>query len=274
MQFFSDLMLGYKSYGEAWKFIVKHQMWVYFLFPLLVFGGLIYFGFWMQGLAGDAARVADDASFFLFIWYKLKFMTLWVIATLSLNLTRYIMMTVLSPVLSVVSQRVERKITGNSYSFNLAQTLKDIRRGIKISIRNVIREVVLVSVIYVVAAFVSWLLGINLDWISVSLSLLVAFYFYGFGFMDYINERQRLSIPQSVNFVRKHWGVAVALGSVFVFIFQILFPVFEDNRYLFILGAITVSAIPIFSIVAATLAVHSLVDLSTNEYAEREIHQQ
>jgi CysZ protein len=272
-QFLNDFILGYKSYIQAWKFIREHKLWFYFVIPIVVFGSLIYFGFWMRGLAGEASVMSEakDISFFVSIWYKFKFLIYWIIAVMALNLTRYIMMTLLSPVLSVVSERVEKILTGNNYSFNLPQMFRDIKRGIKISIRNVFREILLVSAIYIVAAFVGWLIDINLSWLSLTLSLLIAFFYYGFGFMDYINERRRLTIRQSVLFVRKHWGLAISLGSVFVLIFQILFPLFEGNKYLFLPGAVIVSVIPIFSIIASTLALHALVDLSTNEYAVKTI---
>jgi len=86
-----------------------------------------------------------------------------------------------------------------------------------------------------------------------SLPLAFGFYFYGFGFMDYINERRRLNIEQRIYFLRNHRGVAVASGSVYSLLFMVPY--------------VGVVIAPIWACVAATLAMHELVDLSQNEWA-------
>ena len=56
--------------------------------------------------------------------------------------------------------------------------------------------------------------------ITTPFTMFVAFYYYGFGFIDYINERRRMNIEQSVIFVKKNKGFAVGLGLVFTIIFH------------------------------------------------------
>ena len=56
--------------------------------------------------------------------------------------------------------------------------------------------------------------------ISGQFAMLVAFYYYGFGFIDFMNERRRLTIKQSVKFGKKHRGFAIALGLIFTVFFH------------------------------------------------------
>ena len=76
------------------------------------------------------------------------------------------------------------------------------------------------------------------------------FTFYGFSFIDYTNERRRLSVKQSVAFIRQNKGVAVTNGAVFSLLLMIPFCGYSLAGF----GAI-------ISVVAATLAIHQKVDL-------------
>ena len=93
---------------------------------------------------------------------------------------------------------------------------------------------------------------------SFSLGLfLVSSYFYGFAFIDYTNERRRLTISQSVDFIRKNKGMAI--GNGFVFALAMLVP---------FCGTTIAGFIAIISVVAATISTHKMVDLSENPYAQ------
>ena len=103
--------------------------------------------------------------------------------------------------------------------------------------------------------------------------------------MDYINERRRLTMDESIAFMRENRGLAIVIGGVYSIL--ILVPV--DISVLFNFSAfgenfgsalgnfflnlflwICASAAPILAIIAATIAMDDLVDLSTNEYSIQE----
>jgi CysZ protein len=69
--------------------------------------------------------------------------------------------------------------------------------------------------------------------------------------MDYTNERRRLTVKQSVQFIRKNKGVAIANGAVFSFLLMVPYCGYSLAGF----GAI-------ISVVAATIAIHQKVDLS------------
>jgi CysZ protein len=113
-----------------------------------------------------------------------------------------------------------------------------------------------------------------------SIPVAIGFYFYGFAFIDYINERRRLNIQQSIYFVSKHKGLAIAIGSIYSVFFLSFFYIFRMYEKLpsdtatqlfwgtvlvisFILAAIA----PILAITSATLSMHQVVNLEQNEYA-------
>ncbi len=274
-----DLTLGFRSYIMATRFIIKHKLWVYFFFPMLMFVFIYYLGatFEEWKMQASAATTEDD------IWIKiiraLEYGLYTALAFMVFKFMRYILIILLSPVLSIVSERVERIIAGNVYKFNLKQLIKDIKRTINLSIRNLIWEFGTVYSIYLIVAIFSWVFSIPehiTTTIDTTVSMLIGFYYYGFSFIDYLNERRRLTISESVTFVKKHKGFALALGSVFTLLFHytnIYFVSIKDdltnNAFLtlVIFSSVIMSMIPIITIVAATLGVHELVDLTTNPYA-------
>jgi CysZ protein len=111
--------------------------------------------------------------------------------------------------------------------------------------------------------------------------MMIAFYYYGFAFLDYTLERMRFSVEDSVKYMRKHRGLAISIGIIFTPIFhysnQLLLETktyFEPNNnwfYIIILITAVISAIvPVWSMIASTMALNEIEDLKNNEYAIKE----
>ncbi len=278
MKFFKDLKLGYISYIEAFKFIKTHKLWYYFIFPVLLFLGIYYLGFVFQELKGETVTT-DDMGLIKKIWYMFLRSLYALLAVVMLSFMRYILIIILSPVLSIVSERVERILTGNKYKFNLKQLIKDIKRALNLAIRNIVWELLIVYGLILSYYLLSWMLGLSegVDaFVTGAIAMIVAFYYYGFGFIDYLMERMRMDIQESVKFVRKHRGFAIALGSVFTLIFvysnSYLVTLRDEigGGYLLVLviiASIILAMIPIVTMVAATLGVHEIIDLKNNPHA-------
>jgi len=62
------------------------------------------------------------------------------------------MLMVLSPLLAIASEKVEKVITGNVYKFNMKQLMKDVVRALRIATRNIFYELILILGVY----FVLW----------------------------------------------------------------------------------------------------------------------
>lgn len=272
-----DLILGYRSYLNAIKFIKEHKLYVYFLFPILLFVGIYYLGFAFETWKEEASKNTTEEGFWLKIWNAIIYGFYTVMAYLVFKFMRYILIICLSPVLSVVSERVERIITGNVYKFNLKQLIKDVKRTINLSIRNLIWEFGIVYALYFVVMILGWVFQIPstvIFYLNTIIAMLIGFYYYGFSFIDYLNERRRLTIAESVTFVKKHRGFAFALGSIFTVLFHYTNKYFSNakedlstNAFLavVVISSVIMSIIPVVTIVAATLGVHELVDLRKKE---------
>lgn len=253
MKFFKHLLLGYQAYGKAAKFIVANNLWWYFTMPLLLSIGVFYLGVYMNSLQFDVLNFKNLSHYDTInglIWMVLKALFYTSLGFMWMKFTKYFVVILLSPILATLSQKTEEILTENTYPFSIPQTIRDIKRGVQIALRNIFWEYFIFFVIFIVAQFFG---GEVKSVILLSLPLVFGFYFYGFGFMDYINERRRLNIEQSIYFLRNHRGIAVAIGSVYSLLFMVPY--------------VGVVIAPIWACVAATLVMHELVDLSKNEWA-------
>lgn len=271
MRFLRNLIFGYKSYIKAIKFIFEHRMYWFFLIPAVLMLVIYKIGDWIlnRHIPTDAENMNEIVWFLIQVIFELS------LAFLLMKFAKYLVIIILSPLLSEISMRTEKILTGNTYPFNFKQLVNDVKRAMRIVIRNMMWE----YTIFIVLLGVSYLiLGGDSASPVFYLSFLVGCFYYGFGFMDYIMERVRMDMDQSIHFVRDHRGVAVAIGSIYSL--MIFVPVdvgilfnwsnFEFLPFLkhFALW-MCASIAPILTIVAATIAMDDLVDLKTNVYSQK-----
>ena len=151
----------------------------------------------------------------------------------------YATMIVLSPILAILSEKTASIITGKKYPFDILQLTRDIVRAILIALRNMLIQLAFLIGFFIISfiPIVGWL-------ISFVGNFLVASYFYGFAFIDYTNERNRLSLKQSIQFVRTNKWFAIGIGTIFALCFMV--P---------LIGGIIASFACIVSVVAATIKI-------------------
>ena len=144
----------------------------------------------------------------------------------------------MSPILAYLSEKTEKIVLGTNYPFSWLQLFKDIWRGVILATRNFFIEISSIILLFLVS-FIP-IIGL----ISSPLLFIVSAYFYGASFLDYTCERRGLKIKDSIRFIRKNKGLAIANGSLFAF--ALLVP---------IIGVSLSGFLAIISTVAATLAV-------------------
>ena len=153
MGFFEQFGVGIKSYVKAISMVFENKLWIYFIYPLVISVVLFIGGFsivqsmtdtlekWVLGFI-DPTNSSTSWMHYLtgFLHFVLniglKIIFYFVFSTFS----KYILLIVMSPIMSLLSERTEKILTGKKYSFNAVQFLKDILRGIAIALRNMLIE--------------------------------------------------------------------------------------------------------------------------------------
>lgn len=259
-----DFFLAVVNYRKAFNFIIKHKLLPFYLAPLLVailftivsFFGISIFTDWLDTLFQQWFGITvKNTSFNFFKDYKeflsgagsvlitifLKVLMFFLV----FRVNKYVTLIILSPVLAYLSEKVESIISGRDYPFKINLFLKDVWRGILLALRNMIIEFIWVIGLWTATFFIPILIPF-----TAVILFIVSAYYYGFAMLDYSNERKRLTIKESIQYIRKRKGLT--LGNGIVYQLMVTIPFF---------GAIVA---PITAVVAATLTVQE-VDQNNKE---------
>lgn len=269
MRFFRNFAFGLKAYWKAFGFIRKHKLYWYALFPALLMLVIYYFGTRITSHQNELNDKNMNSIIWSMIWMYFEI----IVGFTLMHFAKYIAIIFLSPLLSFLSVKSERILTGNKYPFSAKQYYNDIVRGIRIAFRNLFLNYLFFAIIY----FAAWLGWENPQYSPIFyLTFAVGFFYYGFSFLDYVNERMQWNVDESVDFIRKHRGLAISIGLIYSL--MILVPLDLDilftgrsfehgfitgtGMYLFhLLLWICAAFAPILAIVAATIAMNDVVDL-------------
>ncbi len=274
MKFLSHFFFGLKSYWKAILFIKEQRFYWYILIPAIFMLGIYKIG----ALIKERTFVPQIDNMNEIVWQMIQILLEISVALLFMNFAKYVVVIILSPLLAHLSVKTERILTGNKYPFDLNQFFRDIKRAIRIALRNFIWQYFFFIIIFLVS-----MIGWKDPKSSPVLYFIfaIAFYYYGFSFIDYVNERRKLNINESIIFVRRHSGFAMAIGLVYSLL--ILVPVdihvifnltgFKEHGFLYGLGQFilhitlwfSASTAPILAIVASTIGMNNLVDLKTKK---------
>ena len=229
MALVSDLRSGSVGFLRAYGFAREHRMRWLFLVPVLLWL-LLTFGLYailqqpadaLSAWAADkltipvpaeAASWWDDVKAFLngargvVVALVLKIAIMYLLYITN----KYLVLILLSPVLAYASERTEELITGRGFPFSWVQLFKDAFRGALVALRNGVIEIGLTALIWVATLILPILAPL-----SMVLLFVISAYFYGFSMFDYIHERHRMRVGESVRAVNARIGAVFANGALF-----------------------------------------------------------
>lgn len=220
---FKGIIDGFGAYFSVLGFINKHRLYSYFLISgiISVCLGILIFG--------SAYFLSDDLGAILFKLYPferwseyvlqiLNFTAGGLVAVLGIVLYKYLLLISVGPFMGPLSAKVESIITGEKTEskFSLKQISYETIRGIRITIRNVFRELGITLLLLILGLIPIFTVFVT------PLIFLVQSYYAGFGNLDYYLER-RANIKQSVAYVKRNRGMAIGNGAGFLLL--LLIPV-------------------------------------------------
>lgn len=217
-----NILKGINAYTGTFALISKLKLWKYFFVPIII--SIItatIIGVSAYALSDNIGRLI--AKIWIWDWGKEIFTSIssviGAIAILAIGLIVYkhIIMALSAPFMSPVSEKIEMHLTGIDNQERRKTSFKEqLWRGIRINLRNLLKEL-LISIPLLLLKFIP---GVNI--ISTLVLLLIQAYYAGFGNMDYTLERH-FNYHDSIRFVRKHRGIAIGNGIVFILVLFIPF---------------------------------------------------
>ena len=241
-------VIGFRAYFEAYQILSRLRLWKYFAIPVvlsviifLIIGILSYF------LSEDIGNYIANFWFSTFwpwdhgkntIHNISNFLGALIVIVVGFIAFKHLIMALSAPFIGPISNIIEENLTGMVSQRENSSSLQLLSRGLRIALRNFIRELLLTLPILCFGLIP--VIGL----LSPILLFLLQSYFAGFGNMDPTLERH-LSYKESILFVKKNKGLAIGNGVVFILFLFIPF-----------FGVLLV--LP-FSVTAATIATLKLI---------------
>jgi len=240
----SNLIDGLKAYLEAYEVISRLKLWRFFLIPMLI-SVLIFLNIVLVSIS-----FSDEIGLYISSFWSWDFgketintvsMILGGIILISIGLIvfKHLVMILSAPFMGPISKKIEDDFTGVTSQTQVSSPLTLMFRSIKISSRNLFRELLL-SIPILILGLIPFI-----GFFSLFLLFLMQAYFAGFGNMDYTLERH-FSYQKSIQFVKANKGIAIGNGLVFMLFLLIPF-----------VGIILI--IP-FSVTSATIATVKIIN--------------
>lgn len=214
---------GFTSYFRAINFVRKHKLYSYFLISGII---SLAIGVSILSIAYISSNSIGSILIKLYPFENgsdyvetfLSFAAAGIVGVLGLLVYKYILLICVSPFMGPLSAKVEAIVTGQSTSskFSIRETSYGFVRGVRLSIRNIIREISLTVLLLALS-----LIPLFTIFITPAIFFLQSYY-AGFGNLDYFLER-RTNLKQSVEFVKKNKGIAIGNGAAFLLLLFIPF---------------------------------------------------
>jgi CysZ protein len=244
-----EIIISIQSFFEAHRFINKHRLWKWIIVPGIIYCILFIAGMYLFGKTSSMATAfvlqksglkawVDSMHESWLNWLVImgQFFIIIILFLFYFSLFKFIFLIIGSPVFAYLSEKTESIIEGKEFPFSFPQFLKDIVRGIKIALRNLLWQTV-----YVVTILILSFIPV-VGWVAPLVALLTECYYFGFSMLDYSSERHKLSTSQSIAFIGNHKGLAIGNGLVFYVMHLLPF-----------IGWLLA---PSYAVVAATLSLH------------------
>jgi len=220
-QLINDFRDGIEAYSEAYRLIKSKKLWGYVLLPgflSILFGtGIFFLAWYYSGGIGNFLKNNYPIEFGKNEFAAVAHYAGWIIiGTLAYVSYKYIILILVAPFMSPLSEKIEAHLHGRKSDarFSPVRAGKELWRGIRVSLRNLLRELIYTGIL-LLAGLIP-LVGI----LSAPAIFAVQAYFVGFGNMDYTLERH-MGVKESASFVGDYKGLAIANGSIFLFLLMI-----------------------------------------------------
>ena len=217
-----EIVIAIQAYRKAHLFIGKHNLWKWILIPGLIYMILFSVGLYFFWYSADTA-VSELSQFsgvdhwlhqqhsagWSFVLIMVGIMARLIMMFFYFSLFKYIFLILGSPIFSYLSEKTESIMEEREFIFNRRIFYDDIRRGIKLALRNFGWQTV--YTIFILLLSLIPLAGS----LAPVISGLVECYYYGFSMLDYSCARHKLSTAESIRFIGQRRGLAIGNGLVF-----------------------------------------------------------
>lgn len=206
-----------KYYLTAWKFVNEHKLYRFFLLSMFLYLLVfllslvpVYF------LASSLNHFIEHVSFVIYIREKFSYIK-WLLTLFNLGIIialaywvsyiyKYIFLAIASPLYAYISDKVYEKLFQQSIPFSFPFFIKNVLRGICISLINVVRQTFYIMLLLLLSVIP----GVGIFFVIIN--IIIDAYYYGFSMLDYNCERENFSVSKSRRLINTYKWNAITIG--------------------------------------------------------------
>lgn len=218
----SQLSATAEAYSRAISYLSKPGYARYMLIPILVnmllLAGIVTMAIFYAPKLVDYLMgfiQAEPDSWLDYLSPLLVIVITGIVILAYLLVYKYLVLTLISPFLALLSEKVEEEKTGRQFPFSWSQLFRDLWRAAGINFRNFIFELI-ATILFAILTFIP-LVGL----LSPVALLIVQSYFFGFALLDFNAERHRMDRRTTEAWMRRNFWSVGGVGLIFHFIFLI-----------------------------------------------------
>ena len=240
--FFLSIRYYIEGIAAVRRYSLLHLLWIPIILSGVIGLGVIYFSY----------SFSDELGAWLTGWYDFEqgveivrmigqIISGVLLLIMGVFVFRYLILILLSPFLSYLSQSLNNKLIDDTSQRHLANFnfIQGMLRGVRMALTYGLRELLLLSLLF----FFSFIPIIG--WFSPFLIILVEAYYIGVGNIDFALEHY-FNYKESNRFIRKKKGMVLGNGII--------------GMILLLIPLVGMLLVPVLGVIAATLAVNQAVE--------------
>lgn len=211
MEQLNKLKLLWRTGAEAPSLLLRKGLvrwiWAPVVLNAILLSGVIWASFVLSEIAVQWVENTAGADFIpTWVSWAFAFVLRFVLVMLYFTIYKQVVLVVLAPLLALLGEALDSRLSGREFPFSVRQLIKDSWRGVRLAVRNLITELLLTAVL-VGFAFVP-IVGL----ISPLMIFLLQAYFVGFSLLDYGLERDKLGVAESKRYLKDRKLLCVGVG--------------------------------------------------------------
>jgi CysZ protein len=187
-----------------------------YLIPGAIFGLIFWDIYFVLYQVENVIRVIENIPLIGKVLSWILIAPIDLIQFILIQVLTFIVLTLLSPVNTFLSERIEFQLTGKKFPFSISIILRDVWRMLRVVTYLLLLEFFFLFMYWLV---LGWYNPIN--WFDDLVFFCIAAFFYGISFFDYSFERHGLGLSKTMRYAKSNLWLMLFSGGFFLVIFSI-----------------------------------------------------
>lgn len=206
-----------KGITATFSELIKGNFLLFFIPGIVITAVFLIFDYYLSSLQA-ASELSSDYSWidWIFGWVNSGVSMIFsVLSFITEQVYIFIVLTLLSPFNTLLGERLDSKLTGQTFKADFIRFINDFIRMIFVVSIALLMEIACLMAWWII----SYLLG--LDILDPIIYFIISAFFFGFAFYDFAFERYSMKIFETISFAFSYPLTMLLTGSIFVGIYTI-----------------------------------------------------